>query len=150
MSFIENLKQEHVEIERELLELETIKNSEKINYSNLIHVFKNLIKVWDVHEAKEEDIFPFLENQEIKIPVETMMFEHRALKPHKNAVKKAISSGSEVEVKKALNIDVPIIISKLRKHIDDEDEILYRIVLKELDVEEIKEIGVKLIKNYGK
>jgi hypothetical protein len=38
MDFITELKQEHAQIERELLELETIAESPEINYPNLWHI----------------------------------------------------------------------------------------------------------------
>ena len=43
-------------IERELIELEEIANTEVINCANLIHVYKKLIPLWDAHEQKEEKI----------------------------------------------------------------------------------------------
>jgi hypothetical protein len=42
-----------------------------------------------------------------------MLSEHRELKPHKEAIKKAINSGSESEVKDMLNQHGKIIIEKL-------------------------------------
>lgn len=144
MNSIEKLKQEHEDIERELFELEQIMNDEIINYSNLIHVLKNLFNIWDEHEEKEEQVFPILKHERIIIPVQTMMFEHKSLRVHKNAIKNAIDSGSENEVKNALNNHGKTIIEKLRKHINDEDEILYRITFevftpKELD--QLEEYG---------
>ncbi len=55
---IEMLKQEHEDIERELLEIEAIAEDENINYPNLVHVTGKLCKIWDEHEEKEEKIFP--------------------------------------------------------------------------------------------
>ena len=60
MNPLEQLKKEHEDIERELIELETIIEEEIINYPNLLHVFKNLCEIWDIHEEKEEKIFPVL------------------------------------------------------------------------------------------
>ena len=144
MNSIEKLKQEHEDIERELIELESIMTGEEINYSNLIHVIKNLFEIWDRHEEKEEQIFPILKHERIVIPVKTMLSEHKELKPHIEAIKKAINSGNESEVKNMLNQHGKIIIQKLRKHINDEDEILYRITFevftpKELDMLEMFE-----------
>ncbi|VVB77763.1 Hemerythrin HHE cation binding domain protein [uncultured archaeon] len=144
MNSIEKLKQEHEEIERELIELEAIMEDEAVNYSNLLHVIKSLHELWDKHEQREERIFPILKNEKIIIPVKTMLFEHRELNVHKEAINKAIMSGSEFELKDALNKHGKIIIEKLRKHINYEDEILYRITLeiftpKELDALEEEE-----------
>jgi len=127
MNSIEKLKQEHEEIERELAELEAIMSEDSINYPNLLHVFKTLIELWDKHEQKEETIFPILKHERIVIPVKAMLFDHKTLGVHREAIKKAINSGSEIEVKNALNTHGKLIIEKLRKHINDEDEILYRI-----------------------
>ncbi len=140
MDLIEALKQEHRNIERELIELESIIEDEIINYPNLIHVFKNLCLVWDEHEQKEEKIFLIMEKEKIKIPVYTMLCEHRDLRGHKNAIKDAIESRNEFKLKKALNEHGKIIIIKLRKHINDEDEVLYTITLQEFTPEELEEL----------
>ena len=52
MNPIEKLELEHEQIEREILELETIIQEQEINYPNLVHVLKNLFKVWKEHEEK--------------------------------------------------------------------------------------------------
>ena len=140
MNSIEKLKEEHEKIERELIELESIMQDEIINYPNLLHVLKSLIALWDLHEQREEKIFPILRHERIVIPVKTMMFEHKVLDIHKKAIINAIKSGSELEVKKALNIHGKTIIKRLRKHINDEDEILYRITLEIFSKKELDEL----------
>jgi len=142
MNPIDKLKKEHENIERELLELETIMEDmgEGINYPNLVHVFKKLCYIWDEHEENEEKIFPILEKEKIKVPVEKMLFEHKELKKYKKKILNAINSGSEYEIKKALEDNCEIIIKKLREHISDEDEVLYTITLEEFTPEELQEL----------
>lgn len=69
-----------------------------------------------------------------------MQFEHRELKKHKEAMIDAINSGSEIKIKEALNKNGRIIIEKLRNHIKDEDEVLYRIVLRDFKEEELQKM----------
>jgi DUF438 domain-containing protein len=133
------LQKEHEQIERELLELEGIMEAGVINYPNLIHVCKKLHALWDEHERKEEIIFPILKHEQIVIPVKTMFFEHSQLALHKNALAKAIYSGSEIRVREALKKHGSFIILKLREHINLEDEVLYRITLSQFTDEEISE-----------
>lgn len=140
MNPIDILKGEHEKIKRELLELETITESEVVNYSNLIHVLRSLCDMWDKHERKEEKFFPILEKENIKIPVDIMMCSHKDLKPHRKAIVDAINSGSEYETKKALDFNGKILIEKLNKHIDDEDEVLYTLTLKYFTKDELKEM----------
>jgi len=140
MNPIEVLKQEHRNIERELIELESIMEDEEINYPNLIHVFKRLCPSWNEHEEKEEKIFSIMEKEKIKIPVYTMLCEHRDLKGHRDIISEAINSGNEFKIKKVLNEHGKIIIAKLRKHINDEDKVLYTITLQEFTPEELKEL----------
>lgn len=45
MNPINELRQEHIEIERELFELESIMEDEVINYSNLVHTFRKLCEL---------------------------------------------------------------------------------------------------------
>ncbi len=122
---IEILKQEHVDIERELTELETILQEQEINYPNLLHTLKKLYYLWDFHEEKEEKAFSIFEKEQIKIPVDKMKFDHKALKPHKDKLLHAINTHSDEEIKKSLHTDLIVIITKLRDHINMEDEILY-------------------------
>lgn len=142
MNLIEKLKQEHEEIERELAELESIMQDEIINYPNLVHVLKTLCNFWDKHEQKEEGVFQILKHERIVMPVKAMLFDHKTLGVHKDALNKAINSGSEIEVKNALNTHGKIIIEKLRKHINDEDEILYRITFEVFSPKELDELEV--------
>lgn len=140
MNSIEKLKQDHEKIERELIELESIMEEEIINYSNLIHVLKKLIELWDNHEKEEERIFPILKHEKIIIPVKTMSFEHKELKRYRESINRAILSGNESEVKNSLSINGNAIIEILRKHINDEDEILYRITLEIFTKEELDKL----------
>jgi hemerythrin-like domain-containing protein len=143
MNPIDELKKEHEDIERELVELETIMQEQEVNYSNLIHTFRKLHNLWNLHEEKEERIFPILEKEKIKVPVEKMLFEHKLLRPHKEKMWQAINSGKENMMKKSLSENAVIIIKLLRKHIKDEDEILYTITLQEFTPEELKELWEK-------
>ena len=143
MNPIEILEQEHEDIERELVELEAIKEAEEINYANLNHVFRRLHDLWNKHEEKEEKLFPILEKEKIKVPVKKMLFEHKLLRPHKEALLAAIDSGSEKEICDALNENGVVIIAKLREHIKDEDDILYTITLQEFTPEELRELWEK-------
>ena len=142
MNSIEKLKQEHEDIERELSELELIMQDEMINYPNRIHVLKNLCIIWDKHEQGEERIFPILKHERIIIPVKAMLWDHKELKPHKEALKKAIATVGEIRIKEALNTHGKIIIEKLRKHINDEDEVLYRITFEVFTPKELDELEV--------
>ena len=140
MNAIELLKKEHDDIERELLELETIMSEEQLNYPNLIHVLKTLFKLWEEHEIKEEKIFPILKQEKIIIPVKTMLWEHSQLRPHRTSIITALNSGNDSNIKTALDKSGKIIIERLRAHIKSEDEILYTIALSELTPEEINEM----------
>lgn len=139
---IEEIEKEHEDIERELIELESISSSENINYSNLIHVFTNLISIWDKHEIKENKIFPYLrKHNKLVIPIDQMMFQHKELGNLKNHIIQSLKRGDESEIKKSLNNYGKQIIHKLRKHIDDEDNLLYTIASSELPESDKKHIS---------
>ncbi|MCF7910528.1 hemerythrin domain-containing protein [Candidatus Pacearchaeota archaeon] len=142
MNIIEELKSEHEEIERELIELDEIVDArnEKINYPNLIHVFRKLKKFWDEHEEKEEKLFSILESENMKIPIEKLKFEHKLLRPHKERVKEAINSGSEAKMKKALEDNCTVIVKQLREHIDEEEDILFSLILSEIKLKDLIEM----------
>jgi hemerythrin-like domain-containing protein len=137
MNPIELLKQEHIELEQELKELEEIMNSEEINYPNLVHVMKKLYYFWNSHEDKEEKLFPILKKEKLEEPFKKMSFEHKQLKPHKEKIYNTINSGNNEEIKKVLEKHGKIIIEKMRKHINDEDEVLYTITLQEFTPDEL-------------
>jgi len=142
---VEKIKQEHEQIERELIELETIMEDEAINYSNLIHTLRILTSLWEKHERKENIIFPVLEKRNsFKIPVGKALNEHEEFKIHREAIIKAIEKGEE-ETKNKLEKEGKELIRKLRDHINKEDEILYTLSKQEsLDADEIKYITKKL------
>ena len=137
MSFIQSLKEEHRQIERELIELETIINSEVINYPNLIHVYKELHDFWNLHEQKEDKIFCILKHEKITIPVKKMLFEHGQMRKYKEKLLNAINSGNNERVKNALNNEWKKVVELLRDHINTEDEILYRITEEQFSKKEL-------------
>jgi hemerythrin-like domain-containing protein len=140
MNPIEKLEKEHEDIEIELVELEGITESETINYPNLIHVFRKLCEVWNAHEEKEEKVFSIFKKEEIIIPVKKMLCDHGELKPYREKILKAINSGSEFQVKQVLEEAGKTFIEKLRKHIKDEDEVLYRTSVNLFTEDELKAI----------
>jgi len=143
MNPIEQLIFEHQQIERELLEFETIIDDPQTNYPNLIHVLKRLIPLWNSHEIKEEQIFPLFKKEHIKVPVNEMLFEHRKLRRHKDAIENALKSESDFEVRHAIEVHGSIIITELREHIKKEDNIFYTLDSSEFsptELEKIKEI----------
>lgn len=144
---IDEIMQEHEEIERELVELETIINEDKINYSNLIHILRKLTKLWDKHEKKEDIIFDFfMQRKKLKVYTEDMLFEHDELRPHRERIVKAIKSGSEIETKNALKEDGSMIIKKLREHLDNEENELYSLASRlKFSQQEFLELNRKLV-----
>jgi len=140
MNPINVLKREHEDIERELFELESIMEDEIINYSNLIHTFEKLCRLWDSHEREEEEIFAVMEKEQIRVPVYTMTCEHRDIRGHITRFKAAINSGSDFKIKDSLGKDIRVLVDKIREHMNQEDEILYTIALSEFSDEELKEM----------
>lgn len=116
---------EHEQIERELIELDTIINFPIINYPNLYHVMKKIRLIWDSHEEKEELFFNALYKKGFTIPVKKITFEHGKLKKDMSLIMNAINSGSEFKTKEALKKDGINLINQIRKHIDDENWIFY-------------------------
>jgi hemerythrin-like domain-containing protein len=142
MNPLDVLKDEHAQIDIELMELEAVmEDSEEINYPNLVHCFKKLCGLWDMHEEKEEKVFRVFEKESIKVPVEKMTCEHKDLRLHIKKFLGAVNSGSAFEIKKALDEDMSALIEKIRKHKDDEDEVLYTIAIQEFTPEEWKEMS---------
>ncbi|MFA5060696.1 MAG: hemerythrin domain-containing protein [Candidatus Pacearchaeota archaeon] len=136
------LKKEHEQIEMELFQLESVmEDDEVINYPNLVHCFKELCSIWDIHEEKEEKVFGIMEKERIKMPVYKMTCEHRDLRGHINRIKEAINSGNEAKLRERFESDLKRLISKIRAHKNMEDEVLYTIALEEFTPEELEDIG---------
>jgi hemerythrin-like domain-containing protein len=140
MNSLEKLQEEHQKIERELIEIETIIDDDEINYSNLVHVLNNLFPLWKEHEEKEEKVFSIFEEENIKIPVKKMLFEHGRLRIFRESIIKAINSGNNERIRAALKSAGVSIISDLRAHMNAEDEVLYTLALSQLTKEEISRI----------
>ncbi len=141
MNPISELRKEHIAIERELFELDSIMEDEVINYSNLVHTFRKLCEIWDKHEEEEDGIFAVMKRERIVVPVYTMTCEHRDIRGYANRFKDAINSGSDFKVKKCFDKDLKVLIAKVREHINMEDEVLYRIALDEFSEEELEEMA---------
>jgi hemerythrin-like domain-containing protein len=141
MNAIEKLKEEHSQIERELLELETIIKEQEINYSNLVHFLRNFCMIWENHEIREEKVFELLKNANIEMPVKTILCEHKDFKPFRDRIINAINSGDNSKVKEALDIAGNQLLNNLRRHINDEEQVLYSISLEVFTPEQIEKAG---------
>jgi hypothetical protein len=129
---IELIKKEHLEIEQDLEELETIMSVETINYPNLIHTCNACFNLVEKHEEKEEKIFKILKDGGYNIPLAGLTKEHQKLEKYRKDIRKALHSGSEFEVKKILEKDGKEMISLLRAHMKYEDEFVYTLPLEQL------------------
>jgi len=123
----EDLKREHEMIAQELTELEVSFSSESINYQNLVHTFRRVIAIWDEHEKKEEDFFKDLSKKAYGIPYHQVLFEHGILGRQKNLLIRAMNSGSHNKIKESMDTVGKKMIDSLRKHMEMEDEVLYRL-----------------------
>jgi hemerythrin-like domain-containing protein len=141
MKFLKKVIEEHEGIERELIELGTIiEDWEEItDYSNLVHVIKNLYSLWNCHEKREEGAFDIFKKEKIKVPIETMLFEHSSLKKHKEILEKTLSSKNAFQIKKVVEKDLKKIMELIREHIKNEELILYSLPLEDIFTEEEKE-----------
>mgnify|MGYP001583585885 CR=1 FL=1 len=125
MRSAEKLLEEHRQIERELDELEHAMNEdEDLNISHISHIFNQLHNLWNSHEEKEEEFFKQLSDNGANLPFSRFLFEHQELKGHKKVVHDAINSGSHLKIKVALDTDGRMLINKLRRHIEDEEELI--------------------------
>jgi DUF438 domain-containing protein len=141
MNPISELRKEHIAIERELFELDSIMEDEIINYPNLVHTFRKLCDIWDHHEHEEQKIFAVMEKEQIRVPVHIMTCEHKDISGHILGLKNSINSGNDAKVKESLDKDLSVIVKKIREHMNKEDEILYTIALNEFTDEELAEMS---------
>ena len=140
MNPIGELRKEHIAIERELFELESIMEDELINYPNLVHTFRNLCEIWDPHEHEEEKIFAIMSREKVDVPVSVMTCEHKDISGHIGAFKNAINSGDDSAVRDSLKEDLRVIVNKIREHMLQEDEVLYSVALNFFTDEELAEM----------
>jgi len=113
----------------------------EINYSNLVHTFKKFCELWDVHERAEDKIFAVMKRERIIVPVYTMTCEHKDIRVHVDRIKDAINSGSDFKVRTCFDRDLRPLLVNVRKHMNMEDEVLYRIASDDFTEEELKEMG---------
>ena len=128
----EILKEGHEWIERELLELEAIMDEDTINYSNLVHVLKKILRFWNEHEKREEEFFSSLEQRGYTTPLHTVRIEQATLKRLLRSLTDAIVSGSDYKTRSALEHDGRSFIVRVRNHIKKQDWILYALPAMEL------------------
>ncbi|MBI2629177.1 hemerythrin domain-containing protein [Candidatus Pacearchaeota archaeon] len=140
MNSVERLLEEHRQMERQLEELEMSmsEDEEPLNVSHITNVFRKLHNLWNEHEKKEEDFFIRLKNEGASLPFEKVLFEHQELRGHKKVLNDAINSGSDIRIMVALDTDGRMLINKLRKHIEDEEE---SILNNSLNINQIKNLS---------
>lgn len=127
LNTVEELKKEHEFIEQTIDEIEVAVSAEAVNYSNLVHCFRQLIEKWDAHEIKEEDLFRKLKEKNYRIPFRKLLFDHGRLARQKNIISRAISSGNEFRIKAILESVGKKMSENLKAHINEENEIIYRL-----------------------
>ena len=152
MSFVESVLNDHKNIERELVELDTIieDSEETINYPNLLYVLKTVYNIWDEHEQKEDSVFKIFKKMKIKIPVEKMIFEHKSLRQYREDLEKTFASNDASKIKNAVRSDLKKIIIKLREHIENEENTLWMLPMEDIfSVEELNKMD-RLFNNLEK
>jgi len=152
MDVVAVLRNEHERIRTELSELDFImvgatsddssvgEEGEGVNYSNLVHTFWKLCEFWESHEKMEEKVFPIMEREGFVVPVESIFLEHKKLRGRIKRINEAINSGSDLEVRKVLAKEMREFVDILRKHADDEDEILTGVIVANFSAEAVEEI----------
>jgi len=156
MNPIETLRKEHEDIKIELDELDfimgssgcptsnfEIKDGGDINYPNLIHTFWKVGKLWDNHEKMEEELFKVMDREGFKIPIKSIFLEHKSLRKQVKKIESAINSGSDFEMRKVLCKEMKEFVDVLRKHAEDEEDVLSGVIIGDFSEEgmgEIKEI----------
>jgi len=130
MTSINDIIKEHNEINIELNELDTIIEEDEINYSNLVHIFNKVEKLWNIHEEKEDEFFNKLKEKGVNLDVNKLLFQHEELRGFRKVIKNAIKSGSEFEIKVAMDTDLKMLIDKLRKHMKEEEKIFRKNLIK--------------------
>jgi hypothetical protein len=125
-----NIRKEHETVEIELKELETVIDSgqeDELNYSNLLHVFKKLQDFWNSHETREEQFFSNLAKDK-NFSFEKMTTAHRLLRGHFKVLNDAIKSNNETEIIASLDTDGRMLISKIREHMREEEELMNNLI----------------------
>jgi len=149
MNPVKVLRDEHEAIEIELSELDFIMGESEINYSNLVHTFWKVCELWNAHEKMEEKLFEVMKREGFRIPIETIFLKHESLREDVNRINAAINSGSDFEIRKVLAREMRGFVDVLRKHVNDEDEILFGVVVSEFSKEGMAEIR-RIILKAGK
>jgi hemerythrin-like domain-containing protein len=120
---------DHGEIGIELDELDFIMGEGDINYGNLTRTFWKVCRLWDDHERMEEELFEVMKREGFEIPVEVITVEHVAIRERKDAVERAIGSGSEARVRESFVSDLRELVDIIRAHMEIEEEVLSSVVV---------------------
>ena len=150
MNPIKVLREEHEAIEMELGELDFIMDAgdDMINYPNLVHTFWKVCELWERHEKMEAEIFEVMKKEGFEIPIDTILLEHKDLRGHVKKIGDAINSGSDARVRVALVEDVRMFVDVLRKHTEDEEDVLTGVIVSEFSEKGIEEI-LRIVLMHG-
>jgi hypothetical protein len=121
------LFEEHEVLTGELDKLEILISEDTINYTHLNNFFNKFISFWEKHEKREDEFFSKLRDISYGIPLNQILSEHEVLKKHLKTFQKSLKTGSERAKRKTLQKDGKILIDYLRRHMDEEDEVLSRL-----------------------
>lgn len=117
------LQKEHRQIMQSILELEAIIQDDVLNYAHLIHTLKNLQRIMEDHEDKENQMYLLLSQKIRSISGKSFSEEHDLLKSHREALFYALRSGSEYRLKQSISIHGLSFIQKTKNHLKEEDDL---------------------------
>jgi iron-sulfur cluster repair protein YtfE (RIC family) len=125
VTFIEQLKKEHV-IFRSLLEkIDKIRGAESFDVSEARSEFMKLYSLWDIHEKKEEANFSKVSVVDISRFFEKVLEDHRALRPYKENIHEALLSDNHEEIKETLYRNFDWLRDALLEHFTYEESYLF-------------------------
>lgn len=130
MEIIAILKKEHEEIRDILLAIESmIGNAPTSKELNIL--LDKFHERWDAHEKKEENSLKLFKRSNLQLQFKkAVLGEHRELRGHWRVIKNALKSDEKI-IDVALDTDGRMLIEKLRKHMEFEENFFDKVMASE-------------------
>jgi len=140
MNPLEILRKEHAIIQKHVSELDEMTYSVSVNVRDFSFLFREILRLLEMHEKKEELMFEVLSASGIEMPVENIKLDYGEFKEKCDAVLKALNRGKEEEIKSVLYGVCTELVDRIKAHVMAEEQIFDKINWSKIDKKTLEKI----------
>lgn len=136
------LRREHQAIQKRLSELDEMTYSMAVNVRDLSFSFREVLRLLEKHEEKEELLLEILSQEGISVSIESLNTRYGELKEKMDVVLEVLEGGDEREIKEILHGACGELIDRIKAHIYAEENVFSKINWSKVDKRTLDKIGL--------